>query len=146
MTSPKSTAKSHHSAGISLQQSKAMQTQADYESCATRLKALADPDRLWIVNTLMKGAKSVSALASESGMPIDKISHHLGVLRAAQLVETRREGKFIFYSLPPEIACVVEDDRIKTIDLGCCQLDLVQPKLPPKTAAEKSKRDRRRTS
>src|SRR5262245_8901783 len=112
----------------------AMQTQGDYESCATRLKALADPDRLWIVNSLLKGSKNVSALAKESGMPIDKVSHHLGVLRAARLVETRKQGRYINYSLPADIASVVKDDKIKTIDLGCCQLDLVQPTLPPKKA------------
>lgn len=112
------------------QQSQAMQTQGDYESCASRLKALADPDRLWLVNTLLKGAQSVSALAKSSGMRIDKVSHHLGVLRAARLVETEKQGRFIIYSLPAEIASAVGDDRVRTIDLGCCQLDLVQPTLP----------------
>lgn len=124
----------------------AMKTDSDYQSCASRLKALADPDRLKIVNRLLKQEMNVTALAEELDAPIDKISHHLGVLRAAQLVQTRKQGKFVIYSLPPEIACAVEDDRIKTIDLGCCQLDLVQPALPPKKTANKSTKDRRTTS
>lgn len=138
--------KSQKSVGRAPQQSKAMQTQSDYESCAVRLKALADPDRLWIVNTLLKGGRNVSALANESGMPIDKVSHHLGVLRAAQLVVTHKQGRYINYSLPAEVASAVEDDRIKTIDLGCCQLDLVQPKLPPKSSAGGAKKNRKQTS
>ena len=39
----------------------AMQTESDYESCAARLKALADPDRLQIVNCLLRGEKNRAA-------------------------------------------------------------------------------------
>lgn len=96
------------------------------------------------MNTLLKGARNVSALANESGMPIDKVSHHLGVLRAARLVETHKQGRYINYSLPAEVGSAVEDDRIKTIDLGCCQLDFVQPKLPHKKSHGDSEKGRRR--
>jgi DNA-binding transcriptional ArsR family regulator len=112
-----------------------MQTPGDYQSCAERLKALADPDRLRIVNTLLGGEMSVSALAAELDAPIDKVSHHLGVLRAARLVNTHKQGKFVIYSLAPEVAAGQERAAgIKTIDLGCCQLDLVLPELPAKDA------------
>lgn len=105
-----------------------METEEDFRYCANRLKALADPDRLRIVNSLLKGEKSVSALAEEMEVPIDRVSHHLSVLRAAQLVNTQKQGKFVVYSLPPEIAAAhSDDDCLKTLDLGCCQLDLVQP-------------------
>lgn len=122
-----------------------MVTESDYQSCASRLKALADPDRLRIVNSLLKSERSVSELADELNAPIDKISHHLGVLRAARLVETRKQGRFIIYSLATDIASAVEGDKIKTIDLGCCQLDLVQPALPPKKHGGAPKRRRRST-
>lgn len=116
-----------------------MQSERDYQSCATRLKALADPDRLQIVNCLFRGDRSVSALVEELGMPMDKVSHHLGVLRNAQVVQTRKQGKFVIYSLVPEITTTsTADERIKTIDLGCCQLDLVQPE-PAAPAAGKKK-------
>lgn len=110
-----------------------MQSEADYQDCASRLKALADADRLQIVNILLQGDKNVSELASALSVPIDKISHHLGVLRAARLVSTRKQGKFVIYSLPAEIAANGEiTSGIKTLDLGCCQIDLVQPELSPK--------------
>ncbi len=117
-----------------------MQTDSDYEACAARLKALADPDRLKIVNLLFRGDKSVSALVDELGTPMDKVSHHLGVLRAAQVVQTRKQGKFVIYSLAPGIAAAdTIDDHIKTIDFGCCQLDLVQPELPKPSSGKRKK-------
>jgi DNA-binding transcriptional ArsR family regulator len=115
----------------------AMQSVADYESCAARLKALADPDRLQIVNLLLRGDTNVSSLAQELSMPVDKVSHHLGVLRAANLVQTAREGKYVIYSLPVDVAIGnLKANGTRTIDLGCCQLDLVQPTLPTRSARD----------
>ncbi|HEY2838163.1 MAG TPA: metalloregulator ArsR/SmtB family transcription factor [Pirellulales bacterium] len=119
----------------------AMKTESDFESCAARLKALADPDRLQIVISLLQGDKSVTSLTDELGMPMDKVSHHLGVLRAANLVQTQKQGKFVIYSLAPEVAAAgASATGTKTIDLGCCQLDLVQLVAPPKKTRAPSRR------
>lgn len=105
-----------------------MRTEDDYQWCATRLKALADPDRLRIVNCLFRGPKNVSELASELGEELVKISHHLGVLRHANVVQTEKQGKFVVYRLDPEIAAAREaGGEINTLDLGCCRLDLPEP-------------------
>ena len=105
-----------------------MRTENDYQWCAARLKALADPDRLRIVNCLFRGPKNVSELAEELGEELVKISHHLGVLRHANVVQTQRQGKFMVYRLDPEIAAAPETPgEIKTLDLGCCRLDLPRP-------------------
>jgi len=105
-----------------------MRTEDDYKHCASRLKALADPDRLRIVNCLIRGPKNVSELASELGEELVKISHHLGVLRHANVVETEKQGKFVVYRLDPEIAASsATSSSIKTLDLGCCRLDLPKP-------------------
>ncbi len=115
-----------------------MQTEADFQACAGRLKALADPDRLRIVNILLERDESVSGLAEQLGMPIDKVSHHLGVLRAARLVQTRKQGKFVIYSVPADVSLGKSNGKeATTIDLGCCQLDLVQPELPRKGTRNK---------
>ncbi len=107
----------------------AMKSEGDYQSCALRLKALADPDRLQIVNCLLRGAKNVSELAEELGVGMVKVSHHLGVLRSAHVVQTQKEGKFVIYSLHPQIAGTgVSLVGVKTLDLGCCRLDLAQPR------------------
>ncbi|REK18077.1 MAG: ArsR family transcriptional regulator [Planctomycetota bacterium] len=105
-----------------------MQSDRDFESCASRLKALADPGRLQIVDRLLDGEQSVSSLAGELGVAVDKVSHHLGVLRAAQLVQTRREGKYVVYSVPAKVARAGRGLRgEKTLDLGCCQINLGEP-------------------
>jgi DNA-binding transcriptional ArsR family regulator len=121
----------------------AMRTESDYQSCAARLKALADPDRLRIVNNLLRGERCVTQLADELGVPIDKVSHHLGVLRAAHFVHTQRRGKFVIYSLLPEVADgMLNSQGAKTIDLGCCQLDLLQPEPLPAKPRANSRRNR----
>ena len=102
----------------------AMRTQDDYQSCAARLKALADPDRLRIVSCLFAGPKNVSELAGELGAELVKISHHLGVLRHANVVKTEKQGKFVVYRLDPEIAAASDPT---SLDLGCCRLDLSKP-------------------
>ncbi len=106
-----------------------MQSTRDYRWCAARLKALADPDRLQIVNCLLRDPKHVSQLAQELGFGIVKASHHLGVLRRANVLRAEKRGKFITYSLHPEIAAAGRTvDGAKTLDLGCCRLDLLQPR------------------
>jgi DNA-binding transcriptional ArsR family regulator len=117
--------------GRSTNSDRAMHSPRDYENCATRLKALADPERLKIVTSLLRGEKSVSSLADELNLPIDNVSHHLRVLRAARLVQTQRQGKFVIYSLAEDVVASNLNSHVsKTIDLGCCQLDLVQVNLP----------------
>jgi len=51
---------------------------------------------------LAQGERSVEALAQETGMSVANASQHLQVLRAAQLVEVRREGVYIYYRLADE--------------------------------------------
>ena len=106
----------------------AMQTESDYEWCAARLKALADPDRLRIVSLLLDGAKNVSELATELEASIVNVSHHLQVLRHAQVVQTEKQGKFVIYSLHPDIAGRERIRNMKSLDLGCCRIDLLQVK------------------
>jgi ArsR family transcriptional regulator len=89
--------------------------------CARRLKALADPERLRIIRCLKTGPKNVSELADSLGRELVNVSHHLGVLRHAGLVSDERRGKFVVYSLHPDVIRRKEPD---CLDLGCCRLDL----------------------
>ena len=61
--------------------------------------ALASPVRLELLDLLAQGEKTVEALAEQSAAGIKNASAHLRVLRQARLVETRREGTYIFYRL-----------------------------------------------
>jgi DNA-binding transcriptional ArsR family regulator len=62
-------------------------------------RALSDPKRLCVLETLAGGERSVSDLSRDAGCQIPNMSQHLAVLRAAGLVTTRREGNTVFYRL-----------------------------------------------
>ncbi len=70
---------------------------------ADRFKALADPNRVAIVNRL-SGAPEVCVcvLVEELGLSQPTVSHHLRVLREAGLVEADRRGTWAYYRLIPE--------------------------------------------
>jgi ArsR family transcriptional regulator len=63
-------------------------------------KALADPTRREILRRLRtEGELSAGALAEAFDMTKPTMSHHFAVLKAAQLVKSRRSGQQILYSL-----------------------------------------------
>jgi rhodanese-related sulfurtransferase/DNA-binding transcriptional ArsR family regulator len=61
--------------------------------------ALASPKRIELLDLLGQGEKSVETLAAAIATPIKNTSAHLRVLRQAQLVETRRDGTYVYYRL-----------------------------------------------
>jgi rhodanese-related sulfurtransferase/DNA-binding transcriptional ArsR family regulator len=61
--------------------------------------ALASPKRIELLDLLGQGEKTVEALADQVAMPIKNTSAHLRVLRQARLVETRRDGTYVYYRL-----------------------------------------------
>lgn len=65
-------------------------------------KALSDTSRLKIINALILEEMCVCDVAELLQMSQPAVSHHLRVLRQAQLVKHRREGKVVFYSLDDE--------------------------------------------
>ncbi len=73
-----------------------------YEQFARLGKALASPHRLELLDVLAQCERTVEALAQETGMSVANASQHLQVLRAAHLVEVRREGVSIYYRLADE--------------------------------------------
>ena len=63
------------------------------------LKALSDPIRREILNLLKKGRLSAGEISSKFSVTDASISRHLSVLKEADLIRDRREGKFIYYEL-----------------------------------------------
>jgi len=61
--------------------------------------ALASPKRIELLDLLGQGEKTVEALAEYVATPVKNTSAHLRVLRQAQLVETRRDGTYVYYRL-----------------------------------------------
>lgn len=62
-------------------------------------KVLGDPTRLRILRVLMNQEVCVRDIADELGMGQSAVSHQLRILRDARLVQFRRDGKTVYYSL-----------------------------------------------
>ena len=63
-------------------------------------KALGDITRQDILELLREHERCVSEICDEfASMTQPTISHHLNILRLCDLVETRRKGKMIYYSI-----------------------------------------------
>jgi len=73
-----------------------------YEQFARIGKALSNAHRLELVELLAQGERTVEELAKEASLPIANASQHLQVLRAAQLVDVRRDGLYAYYRLSDE--------------------------------------------
>ena len=69
------------------------------ERFETLFKALADATRLRIVGLLLTGEVCVCHIHESLRVPQSKVSRHLAYLRKAGLVQTRREGLWIYYRL-----------------------------------------------
>lgn len=67
------------------------------------MRALADPTRREILNLLKGGALSASEIGSHFQMTPAAISKHLTILRDAELVRSRRDGKYIYYELTASV-------------------------------------------
>lgn len=63
------------------------------------LKTLANPDRLLLLCQLSQGEQCVGDLEDLLGILQPTLSQQLGVLRSEGIVNTRRQGKNIFYSV-----------------------------------------------
>lgn len=63
------------------------------------LKALSDPIRREILNLLKSGRMAAGDIAGHFDVTDASISRHLSVLKDADLIRDKREGKFIYYEL-----------------------------------------------
>ncbi|MEE8125730.1 MAG: metalloregulator ArsR/SmtB family transcription factor [Nitrospirales bacterium] len=87
--------------------------------CASKLKVLADPTRLAVLEALMSGPKNVGDLMEQLGVEQSLLSHHLATLRETGLVASSREGKTMIYQLHDNVS---DSTSGHAIDLGCCKI------------------------
>ena len=62
-------------------------------------KALSSPHRLEVLELLAQSERTVDSLATEIGLSLANTSQHLQALRRAALVDSRKEGLFVYYRL-----------------------------------------------
>lgn len=101
--------------------------------CAEILGALAAPERLIIIRLLANGEKNVSEIIAATNIPALNISHHLTVLKHADLVKAEKRGRFMIYSITPAVIDEVISAGVSkdALDLGCCQLVLPTERCTP---------------
>ena len=72
------------------------------------LKVLSNPDRMLLLCKLAEGERNVGELEAALGIVQPTLSQQLGVLRDEGMVQTRREGKQVFYTISsPEALAVM---------------------------------------
>lgn len=81
----------------------------NYYQKAMALKALADPNRLVIIDYLKEGERCACNILEQLKITQPTLSHHMRILCEADLVNCRREGKWIHYSLRPEKFCELKE-------------------------------------
>jgi len=78
-------------------------TDTELDAITDILKALGHDVRLKLMRTLLEnGEKSVGELETMTGIGQPGLSQQLAILRKAELVQTRRDAKLVFYSLAPD--------------------------------------------
>lgn len=81
----------------------------DLRELRTFHKALADVNRLRIVKKLAEGPATVGELIDTVGLSQPLVSWHIGRLKAAGVIETKRTGREVFCQLRPNVFDEVEE-------------------------------------
>ena len=71
-------------------------------------QALSDENRLRIIEVLREGERCVCDLQSSLDLGQSLLSHHLKALRDAGMVRTRKEGRWVHYSLAIDVLAELE--------------------------------------
>lgn len=81
---------------------------ATFPDALRRVKALADEKRLLAVALLKRqGELCACEIQAATGLSHATVSHHMGVLAGAGVVEARRKGKWMYYRLQRNIGSVI---------------------------------------
>ncbi len=81
-------------------------TRAKYEARVRIIKAMAHPTRLFLVSELSRGERCVCELTQMVGADVSTVSKHLALLKSVGIVQDRKEGSQVFYSL--RCPCILE--------------------------------------
>ncbi|MEJ2185605.1 MAG: autorepressor SdpR family transcription factor [Gemmatimonadota bacterium] len=82
------------------------------------MRALADPTRREILRALRKGDLTAGEIADRFPITAASVSHHLGVLKEAGLVQGERDGRNIVYSLNATVFQEFLEELMRFFDVG----------------------------
>jgi ArsR family transcriptional regulator len=86
------------------------------ELVADRFRALGEPVRLHIMQTLRDGEQTVGDLVDATGLGTANVSKHLQLLHGAGFVTRRKEGLYVYYGLAGQ-------DVFRLCDIMCGRLE-----------------------
>lgn len=78
-----------------------------YEELASFFQMFSDATRLKIIALLFEQEANVSTIAEKTNLSLSNVSHQLKDLKQQKLVKSRKEGRYIYYSL--------DDDHVEQI-------------------------------
>ena len=94
---------------------------------ASLLAAVGEPTRMQVLLILAHGPRNVGQLADAVGIPMVNMSHHLGVMRTAGLLDHDKDGRRVIYSLRPSVFTPgTAPDVLGTLALGDFRLTIVR--------------------
>ena len=85
---------------------------------AELFRAFSDTSRVRILSALIDQEMNVSALAQVVGISESAVSHHMRGLRQMRLVESRRDGKEVYYRLEDNHIIALFQQGVKHIQFG----------------------------
>ena len=107
----------------------------EYGETAKFFKALGDEHRLYILSMLQHGERCACVLLEHVNLSQPTLSHHMKILCETHLVTSRKEGKWVYYSLNRNKAGQAEQaladlfqEKEPISDAGRCQME-----YPPET-------------
>lgn len=95
-------------------------TDQDLEQLSSLFRVLSDKTRLQILTILAGGEKNVTTICDALHLPQPTVSHHLSLLRMNNVVEHRRNGKQVIYSLDGRIDSKDNDLVLSLQNLVVC--------------------------
>ena len=113
----------------------------DAKKVAGMLAAVGEPTRLLILYRLAQGPHHVGALAETIGIPMVNMSHHLGVMRQAGLLDDEKDGRRVVYRFHPDISLESNDSQtLATLAIGRYRLVIKKGSQPASPARAKPAR------
>lgn len=94
-----------------------------FDQVANRFRALGEPARLRILDTLRTGACTVGDLCERTNLNQANLSKHLQLLHILGFVNRRKDGLFVYYSL-------TDEDVFRLCDIMCGRLAGTTTKSP----------------
>jgi ArsR family transcriptional regulator len=101
-----------------------MRDKLNSAECSKYLRALADPERLRIVQCLQDGPQTVTQICEKLEAHVGNVSHHLKQLRHAGVAHGQKRGRFVIYSLAPELLRTASKNPLNVLEFGCCRIEL----------------------